>query len=283
MLEEFSSLAEQRGIRMTLECPDRAVANTDGVLLERIIRNLITNAVHHNVQCALILRLASEGNSWHMSISDTGSGIDSAQHENIFEEFFQLENPERDRTKGLGLGLSIVRRLSELLNIRMEFQSAPGQGTQFDFMIDAFDPEQHSEIGMHSVSGSPVLLDSLVVLVVDDELSVREGMCAILESLGCRAVTAGSSDAAITVATAERPDIALVDFRLRGQDTGLTTVHRLRALYPQLPAIIISGDTAPDRLLSLDEANIPVLIKPVLSGPLKEAIIRTCFPPGIQN
>ena len=117
------------------------------------------------------------------------------------------------------------------------------------------------------------------MLVVDDEAAVREGMRALLENLGCRVATADSSDTAVASAAAEKPDIALVDLRLRNHDDGLMTIERLRHLNPQMPAIIISGDTAPDRLLAISKEHIPVLIKPVLIGPLKEAIIRNCFPP----
>jgi CheY-like chemotaxis protein/anti-sigma regulatory factor (Ser/Thr protein kinase) len=252
------------------------VVNTDGVLFERMLRNVITNAIHHNSNCTVTLRLVRLVRFWRMVVADTGRGIELAEQDHIFEEFYQLENPERDRTKGLGLGLSIVRRLSDLLNTQMEFESAPGAGTQFIFTVAAAEQAQREEPLVNFVSNS---LESLLVLVVDDEQVVREGMRVLLENLGCRVITADSSDTAIAVATMEKPHIALVDLRLRNHDDGLRTIERLRDLYPGLPAIIISGDTAPDRLLAIKDADIPVLIKPVLIGPLKEAIARHCLLP----
>jgi CheY-like chemotaxis protein len=236
---------------------------------------VVSNAILHNDQCVLTLHLVPAGSDWQIAVADTGRGIDPLEQEKIFEEFYQLENLERDRSKGLGLGLSIVRRLSDLLDIKMEFESEPGKGTQFSFTIAASAQE---EIEESTVDFTHESLESLVILVVDDELSVREGMRAILERLGCTVATADSSDAAMAAATTEKPDIALVDFRLREHDSGLLAIDRLRHLYPELPAIIISGETAPDRLVEVSRTNIPVLAKPVLIGPLKEAILRNCFP-----
>jgi signal transduction histidine kinase len=274
MRQEFFAVAYTRGIDIILECPERAMAHTDSALLERVLRNLISNAIHHNQQCTLTLRIVSVARGWQLIVMDSGCGIDPAEQHNIFEEFYQLENPERDRSKGLGLGLAIVRRLSDLLDIHMEFVSAPGVGTQFKFTLPASDAETQPGEAIAAVNRS---IASLVVLVVDDETTVRDGMQTLLESFGCIVSTADSSESAISAATAKKPDIALVDYRLREQDDGLLLIERLRRLFPGLPTIIVSGDTAPDRLLEVNKAGIPVLTKPVLSDSLKEAIIRSCL------
>jgi CheY-like chemotaxis protein/anti-sigma regulatory factor (Ser/Thr protein kinase) len=271
--EEFSPRAESRGIAIVLDCPQRSAVNTDGVLFERILRNLITNAIYHNTRCTVTLRIVHLVNYCRVVVADNGCGIALAEQQHVFEEFYQLENAERDRTKGLGLGLSIVRRLSDLLHLQMAFESMPGRGTQFTFTVPVAEEEQEEA---HTALVTTMSLESLVVLVVDDELSVREGMRALLESLGCSVATADSSDMAIVVAAKVKPNIALVDFRLRNDDDGLVTIARLRHLYPGLPAIIVSGDTAPDRLLAIRKADIPVLIKPVLIETLREAIVRIC-------
>jgi signal transduction histidine kinase/CheY-like chemotaxis protein len=271
--EEFSPRAESRGIAIVLDCPQRSAVNTDGVLFERILRNLITNAIYHNTQCTVTLRIVHLVNYCRVVVADNGCGIALAEQQHVFEEFYQLENAERDRTKGLGLGLSIVRRLSDLLLLQMAFESMPGRGTQFSFTVPVAEEEQEEA---HTALATTMSLESLVVLVVDDELSVREGMRALLESLGCSVATADSSDMAIEVAAKVKPNIALVDFRLRNHDDGLVTIARLRHLYPGMPAIIVSGDTAPDRLLAVRKADIPVLIKPVLIETLREAIVRIC-------
>jgi len=278
LLDEFSPMAAKRGIAMRLDCPESALVNTDGTLLERVIRNLVSNAINHNSKCTLLLEARLEGDSWRLVVQDTGRGIDPSQHESIFEEFYQLENRERDRSKGLGLGLSIVRRLSELLDIDMQFQSVPGLGTEFSFTIDAVEQKPATVPPEDPAPESFELLESLAVLIVDDEKSVREGMSALLKSLGCKVIVADSTESAVSAAAAEEPDIALVDSRLRGDDSGFAAIEQLRQIYPGLPAIIISGDTAPERLLAFDRAKIPVLVKPVLVAPLREALISNCFP-----
>jgi signal transduction histidine kinase/CheY-like chemotaxis protein len=271
--EEVLPVAEDRGINLLLECPGEAIVTTDTTLLERIFRNLLTNAVHHNEKCAVQLRVARQGDNWHCTVADTGRGIPAEEQDKIFEEFYQLENPERDRSKGLGLGLAIVQRLAVLLKLQMNFESRPGWGTEFQLTIKAADEEREFTSGPQMLISS---LESLCVLVVDDESAVRDGMKVLLEILGCQVYTADGSNTAIAMATSLKPDLALVDFRLRNHDTGLATIKRLRALYPSLPAIIISGDTAPDRLQQARTAGVPVLTKPVLIEPLKEAIALAC-------
>lgn len=273
--EGLASLAERRGTKLLLDCPPNLFVWTDRVLLERILVNIINNAIHHNADCIVTVRVRLVGSGVQLVVSDTGRGIDPSEHENVFEEFYQLENLERDRGKGLGLGLSIVRRLDDLLGLKMVFESAPGWGTRFTFSLPAADPNQ-----VGTPQGGPSLhsLESLVVLVVDDEQAVRDGMRAILEERGCEVVLVDGTEAAVAAASSNKPDIALVDLRLRNRDDGLITIDRLQALYPELPVVIISGDTAPDRLLAVSKRNIPVLTKPVLIGPLEEAIIRHCFP-----
>jgi signal transduction histidine kinase/CheY-like chemotaxis protein len=270
---EFNVQAEDREIRLTLNCPADAIVTTDSALLERIIRNLLTNAISYNMKCTIQIAAERQGENWQLSIADTGSGIPEAEQAKIFEEFYQLDNPERDRSRGLGLGLAIVKRLSLLLNFDMQFESEPGWGTRFTFQLPAGAALAGTINGVDLRHSS---LEDLNILVVDDESTVREGMRVLLEVMGCRVQTAGSTSAAISIATSDKPDLALVDFRLRDHDSGLNTIDRLRHLYPGLPAIIISGDTAPDRLMQARSAGIAVLSKPVLVDPLKQAISKAC-------
>ena len=116
------------------------------------------------------------------------------------------------------------------------------------------------------------------MLVVDDESAVREGMKVLLEMFGCKVSITDSTESALSSARLDKPDLALVDLRLRGDDNGFITIHRLRQLYPGLKAIIISGDTAPDRLQQARAAGIRVLSKPVLGEPLRQAISEACDP-----
>ena len=271
--DEFATQAEDREIKLQMECPRNAIVNTDHALLERIIRNLLNNAIVHNMDCTIQLAVTRQGEQWHLSVADTGRGIPREEQGNIFEEFYQLENPERDRSKGLGLGLAIVQRLSQLLELEMEFESETGWGTRFTLHLAADIAEPGTYNGVYA---QRTTLDGLSVLVVDDEYAVRDGMKVLLEVLGCHVQVAGSTSAAISLATSHKPDLALVDLRLRDHDSGLNTIDRLRHLYPGLPAIIISGDTAPDRLQKAKKTGIPILSKPVLVEPLKDAMSKAC-------
>src|SRR6266536_4311956 len=205
--------------------------------------------------------------SEHMNVALRG--LPEAEHARVFEEFYQLDNPERDRTRGLGLGLAIVKRLADLLQLRMQMTSAPGRGTEFRFVLPrtpapaAIVPERR---------GNSLQLQGLHILVVDDEDQVRLGMKTLLEGLGCRATLVDGTTPAIAAVRAEKPDVVLADFRLRGNDNGIATVQSIRRLFPAMPAILLSGDTALDRLREAEEAGIPLLHKPVAVEVLADAI-----------
>jgi signal transduction histidine kinase len=271
--EESAETAQSNNITQTIECSENARANIDVALLERVVRNLLSNAISHNKNCTVLLRVNKEGDNWQLTVSDTGSGIPLQEQGRIFEEFYQLENPERDRGKGLGLGLAIVDRLVRLLDLDMQFESTPGIGTEFRLRLPG--SQVITQVKKQPSPRSASLSD-LSVLVVDDESAVREGMQVLLEAMGCNVITADSTDSALAVAEAGWPDLALVDFRLRGDDSGLIAIERLRKIHAGLPAIIISGDTSPARLREAQAAGVLLLSKPVQVGPLREAIAATC-------
>ncbi len=272
LAEEFQVSAAVKDIQLQLDCPHEAVTRTDQALLERILRNLLTNAVTHNQGCTIQIQVTADGDRWRLSVADTGKGIPEEEQGKVFEEFYQVSNPERDRSRGLGLGLAIVQRLSKLLELNLEFESRVAWGTRFSLTLPAEAVEQEPVVCEQAAN----CLEALKVLVVDDETQVRDGMKILLEILGCDVQTAGCTTDALSMATSDKPDLALVDFRLRDHDSGLNTIDRLRHLYPGLPAIIISGDTAPDRLQQAKAAGVPILSKPVLVDPLKKAITQAC-------
>ena len=194
-------------------------------------------------------------------MEDTGRGIPAAEQAMVFEEFYQVDNPERDRTKGLGLGLSIVRRLCSLLGIALELRSVEGQGTSVTLKVpvESFGTQtlpQAQPADSQNFTG-------LTVLVIDDERSVRMGMRVLLEELGCRFVEASSIEEATREAAACRPDVILADMRLRNGESGIGAISSVVAAIGDTPAVLISGDTAPDRLQEATRAGIKLLHKPV--------------------
>jgi CheY-like chemotaxis protein len=190
----------------------------------------------------------------------------------VFEEFYQVDNPERDRTKGLGLGLSIVRRLCDLLGIRIELQSREGSGTciTLKLPLDTYAflaPAARAPARYKNFSG-------LTVLVIDDERSVRLGMRVLLEELGCRFLEASSVEEATRQAVKGKPNVILADLRLRNGETGIVAISSVVDAIGPTPAILISGDTAPDRLQEANRAGIKLLHKPVALPTLQAELAR---------
>jgi CheY-like chemotaxis protein len=269
MREEFRPAAHAKGLELTLRCLHDAMVDTDRTLLERIVRNLLDNAIKYTDKGSICMEVSRQNGAYTMSVRDTGRGIHEAEQARVFEEFYQVDNPERDRTKGLGLGLAIVKRLTDLLRIRMDMTSRPGEGTQFRLTMRAAESAQDALAEAAPADARPIAAH---VLVVDDELEIRIGMRTLLEQMGCRATLADSTQAAVAAAREAKPDLVLADFRLRKGDDGITAVRAVRALYPSMPAILVSGDIAADRLLEAEKAGITLLHKPVPGDTLKRAI-----------
>jgi two-component system, sensor histidine kinase len=193
----------------------------------------------------------------------------------VFQEYFQLGNPERDRAKGLGLGLAIVRRLTHLLDCPLALCSRPGHGSCFAVTLPLADASAAEE---PSVKDEEVgALATGLVVVIDDEVAIREAMATLLGGWGHEVITAGSGDDAIKrLATCTiSPDLIISDYRLRNGETGAEVIERLRSEYNDaIPAMLITGDTAPDRLAEAQASGLLLLHKPVSNGRLRAAIVN---------
>ncbi len=267
--EEFEPIAEDKGLQLVLECPPNAFVDSDRSIVERILRNLLDNAVKYTESGYVALLAERTGEEFAVSVIDTGRGIPEEERDHVFEEFYQLDNPERDRTRGLGLGLAIVKRLADLLQIRLDLTSRTGEGTAFRLVLPAARAEAQAAEPAEPAIAS---IGMKHVLVIDDEAGVRVGMKTLLEGMGCRVTLTDGTTMAIEAARTDEPDVVLADLRLRGTDNGIEAVRALRELYPGVPAILISGDIAPDRLREAERADIPLLHKPVPFEVLKQAI-----------
>jgi CheY-like chemotaxis protein/anti-sigma regulatory factor (Ser/Thr protein kinase) len=269
---EMRAAIEEKGLRILVDAPAGVRCWTDPALLLRILRNLSENAIKFTPQGHIALRLRIEQEHALLSVQDTGRGIPVAEQAMVFEEFYQVDNAERDRAKGLGLGLSIVRRLCALLGITLQLESAEGQGTTITLRVplEAYDAQALE-------SPQPAALQSLAglsVLVIDDERSVRMGMRVLLEELGCRFAEAASVEEATRQARTSKPDVILADMRLRNGETGIVAVNSVVAAVGPTPALLISGDTAPDRLQEAARAGIKLLHKPVSLPVLRAELAR---------
>ncbi|SFF37459.1 Signal transduction histidine kinase [Fontimonas thermophila] len=271
--EEFAPQAQKKGLRLHVHCPQSVLVSTDPLLFQRILRNLLSNAIKYTEHGHVELRAQALGDKVRVSVADTGPGIPAEEQERVFEEFYQLNNPERDRSKGLGLGLAIVRRLTALLDLELRLESAVGQGSCFSVDVPA---AAQRETSMLDTQAAQVTAEAsrIQVLVVDDEETIRLGMKTLLEEMGFGVEAVSSTEAAIECSRRFCPSVVLADFRLRGSDSGIRTIQALRAVWPDLPALLISGDTAPDRLREAHDAGVKLLHKPVAASALRDAIIE---------
>lgn len=272
---DYRPVAREKGLAFRV-APVDAEVETDPVLLERVVRNLVDNAFKYTAVGSVALNAELDERTVRIAVHDTGAGIPQSEREHIFEEFYQVGNPERDRSQGLGLGLAIVRRLAQLLGLDVQLESHPGRGSTFAVTL----PRVAAESTLSRSSRVPLADDSgaLVgakVLVIDDEPSVRVGMRSLLESWGCRvAACSGLVEAERLLDDyALEVDVIVADFRLPQHENGIETVRRLRARLGDVPALMVSGDTAPERLREARASGLPLLHKPVSADKLKETML----------
>jgi signal transduction histidine kinase/CheY-like chemotaxis protein len=273
--EEFAPLALQKGLRLSVRiapAPPGMHAMSDPMLVERVVRNLLSNAVKHTPSGGVLLscrwRSRPEGH-WRIEVWDTGPGIDHAEQERVFDEFYQVGNPERDRAGGLGLGLSIVRRLTDILGHRLDLCSRLGRGTRFGLEL----PGTSDTPPILSADGADGSIEGLGVAVVDDDPDVRHSMRVLLARWGCRAYCGADAKEVLRRAGANPGSVLQVivaDYRLRENRTGVDAIEALRAACArELPALIVSGDSSPQRIAQMQSSGFEFMSKPVKPANLR--------------
>lgn len=248
------------------------VVRSDQVLLESILRNLVSNAIRYTDHGGVLVACRLRGNQAALEIWDTGIGIAQEFQQEVFREFYQLGNPERDRNKGLGLGLAISEGLARTLGHRLSLVSVPNRGSVFRLYLPISSGVPAVQTAM---THSKTRVLSARVLVIDDDEIVRHGMMHLLRDWGCECDMAESIDDAIALAKLNKPDFIISDYRLREQRTGVEAIAAVRAMLGEtLPALLITGDTAPERLREAQASGIPLLHKPVSPGKLYRRLVE---------
>lgn len=258
----------------------QAIVQSDPTMLERILRNLISNALRYTCGGRVLVGARRRGDQLRIEVYDTGPGIPEDQLDNIFLEFHRLGDSGRDRHQGLGLGLAIVNRLVTLLGHQIEVRSRLGRGSRFSITVPLYrDATRHSRSGP---SAAPAMtLRGHRVLVLDDDEAVLAAMDGLLERWGCTVIKAGSLDEARGQIAAHlpSPELLIVDYRLEGGFSGLEAVAILQKdLRRYVPALVITGDTAPDRLREAETSGYPLLHKPVQPAKLRSALHHLLYP-----
>lgn len=241
----FSREAEERGLALRVRAGDWTV-RSDAALLEDMLGNLLSNAFRYTARGGVLLAARRRGGHVVLQVWDTGAGIAERDRELVFQEFVQLGDAPRDRNKGLGLGLAIVRRLAGVLGVRVALRSRVGRGSVFELHVPLA-TEADLPLAAPVEPLEREALQGLMVLVVDDEDDVLDGMKALLGGWGCFVLAARSADdAARQLAASERfPDVVITDHRLPPSQTSETVVATVEALMPApVPVILISGEAS---------------------------------------
>lgn len=264
---EYAVLAEAKGLQWRLR-PTALWVRSDAQQLERLLRNLLSNALTHTVHGGVLLAARQRAGRVQVAVWDTGPGIAPEHHERIFQEFVQLANPGRDRRRGHGLGLAIVARLARLLDHPVDLRSRLGHGSCFAVSLPEDEPRLLTE--PRTVPQGQPLQGRCVALVEDDE-AVREATVTLLRTWGCE-VWAEAAVAPLLArlrAAGARPQRLISDWRL-AQGDGLSAIEALREAFgDRLPALLISGETLPMSAKALRALRVQPARKPLPAAALR--------------
>jgi signal transduction histidine kinase/ActR/RegA family two-component response regulator len=273
--QQYAEVAREKGLRFIVR-PFPVTLYSDPILLERILLNLVSNAIRYTHDGGILVAGRMRGKNLLIQVYDTGLGIPESSREAIFQEFVQLNNPARDRKKGLGLGLAIVSRLARLLDQRIQVKSRTNRGSVFSVEVPLGSSQEVSRpASLPATAG--VRLDGKLAVLVDDEEAILRAMEELFDSWKIDLVTARNVEEAVDwVRSLDRsPDILISDFRLPENINGIEVVNYLRMCFGKhLPALILTGDTAPETLQKINEAGLHIMHKPIRPARLRSLIMH---------
>jgi len=274
LYHQNASFAQKEGIDFNFRTSTFKVTS-DPQQLERIIRNLIQNAIKHMGRAGKILLVArKQGSNIRIMVFDNGKGIPLQEQRKVFDEFYQLNNPERNRSKGLGLGLSIVKRLSDLLNHKITMRSKPDKGCCFAIDVPVYQPSKTETPQNRSTMTDPSHLNGIHVLLFEDDSEVLEATTLLLNNWKCIVITACNQEEGLKAIKKQRPEFILSDYQLQNDENGMEAIIKVRDYFSStIPAIIMTGNTQPQVLKTLAQHNLMVLNKPIKPRDLQSAIL----------
>jgi signal transduction histidine kinase len=276
LYQQFGGDAEKRDVSLRFRAARRVVLS-DPQLLERVLANLVQNALRYTRSGGVLVAARRRAPGVALEVWDTGVGIAAEKLELIFEEFYQIDNPERDRNRGLGMGLAIVRRLCNLLGHPLEVRSKPGRGSMFRVVVPPSSPDGPTQPSLEAETRPPRTDVQVTVLLIDDERAIREATRELLRPLQVDVLVAATIAEAVELAQqATAPiDVVLSDWRLRGTETGVEAVRAVRKICGEAtPAVLVTGDTSAEVLTLAHENGLVVLHKPLQPRELLRLIRR---------
>lgn len=269
---DHAEVARAKGLRLQVR-PSNAWVSSDPALVRRVLGNLVANAVRYTDAGAILVAARTRGARVVLEVRDSGRGIAPEHHERVFEDFFQVDNPGRDRAQGSGLGLATVKRIAFALDAPLALRSAPGRGSTFSLALPVADPLAQETLP----AADPVAVDPLhgrVVLVVDDDQMAREALVGMLERWGIEVLACASPDAIAALAARAAPHALVADWRL-GAATGADAIRAARKRWgAALPALIVSGE---------QDAQDAAATAPVLRKPARPVQLRSTLQHLLQS
>jgi len=270
--QQFALLAQSRGLRLRFVAT-RVWAHTDPMLLERILSNLVVNALCHTERGGAVIGVRRRGGSLWIDVIDSGVGIACEDQDRVFDEFYRGTTVRGSRSQGMGLGLAIVRRLASLLEHEVRLSSAARRGSRFSVKLPAAVPcAPPADAPLPDRQRGPSSLHGALVAIVDDEPAVLEGMLACFAQWGADAVGARSGDAILAALgdLARYPDLIIADYRLADGELGTGVIERLREEFGLcIPAMLVSGDASAAAIADMRASTLDLLLKPVTAEELR--------------
>jgi len=269
LADEFAPAAEAKGLRFRVAATS-LWTESDPTLLGRCLLNLVANAVRYTPEGGVVVGCRRRGAQAEIVVADSGVGIAAADQARIFEEFYQAGSPQRDRAKGLGLGLAIVDRVARLLGHAITVKSRVGRGSVFGVRVPIVAARPGEPASAAPETGAQ--LAGLRVLVIDDEPDVRAALDGLLQRWGCSVETASSGEEALSVGRAPL-ELVLCDLRLGERESGFEVLDRLKARWgTSWRGIIVTADASPERIADAHARGYPLLRKPVRPAKLRALI-----------
>ncbi|GAU80873.1 PAS domain-containing hybrid sensor histidine kinase/response regulator [Bosea sp. BIWAKO-01] len=270
---EFEPSAQERGLQLVFS-PSSVALRSDRRLLRRLLQNLISNAIKYTPNGKVLVGCRRRGNQVSIEVLDTGLGIPASKQKTVFREFQRLDQGARV-ARGLGLGLSIVERISRTLDHKLTLISTPGRGTRFSVMVPRTAPLPAMATSSTPPPTPAGQLAGLKLLAIDNEPTILDGMKRLLEGWGCAVATAPGLDEALAQVQAHgMPDVIIADYHLDHGD-GLSAIAALRDRSARrVPAILLTADRSPQVREAAAAFDVHILNKPLKPGALRALLAQ---------